>query len=77
MVIMINYCIIMIIMKTIILNIVIMIIICVEFTILNSSKEPLNDLLAELLQPVVDGERIPETGTLVVALAVDNSLFRF
>ena len=73
---MINYCIIMIIMKTIILNIVIMII-CMEFTILNSSKESFNDLLAELLQPVVNGERIPETGTLVVALAVDNSLFRF
>ena len=66
----------MIIMKTIILNIVIMLI-CMEFTILNSSKEPFNDLLAELLQPVVNGERIPETGTLVVALAVDNSLFRF
>ena len=66
----------MIIMKTIILNIVIMII-CMEFTILNSSKESFNDLLAELLQPVVNGERIPETGTLVVALAVDNSLFRF
>ena len=66
----------MIIMKTIILNIVIMLI-CMEFTILNSSKEPFNDLLAELLQPVVNGERIPETGTLVVALAVDNSFFRF
>ena len=66
----------MIVMKTIILNIVIMII-CMEFTILNSSKESFNDLLAELLQPVVNGERIPETGTLVVALAVDNSLFRF
>ena len=73
---MINYCVIMISMKTIILNIVIMII-CMEFTILNASKEPLNDLLAEFLHPVVDGERIPETGTLVVALAVDNSLFRF
>ena len=64
-------------MKTIILNKVIMKTICMEITILNASQEPLNDLLAELLQPVVDGERIPETGTLVVALAVDNSLFRF
>ena len=52
-------------------------IICMEFTILNASQEPFNDLLAELLQPVVNGERIPETGTLVVALAVDNSFFRF
>ena len=68
---MINYC-------AIIVNIVIMImIIHMEFTILNASQEPLNDLLAELLQPVVNGQRIPETGTLVVALAVDNSLFRF
>ena len=64
-------------MKTIILNKVIMKTICMEITILNASQEPLNDLLAELLQPVVNGERIPETGTLVVALAVDNSLFRF
>ena len=64
-------------MKTIILNKVIMKTICMEITILNASLEPLNDLLAELLQPVVDGQRIPETGTLVVALAVDNSLFRF
>ena len=64
-------------MKTIILNKVIMKTICMEITILNASQEPLNDLLAELLQPVVDGERIPETGTLVVALAVDNSFFRF
>ena len=73
---MINYCVIMIIMKTMIVIIVI-IIICMEFTILNASQEPLNDLLAELLQPVVNGQRIPKTGTLVVALAVDNSLFRF
>ena len=72
---MINYCVIS--MKTIILNKVIMKTICMEITILNASQEPLNDLLAELLQPVVNGERIPETGTLVVALAVDNSLFRF
>ena len=72
---MINYCVIC--MKTIILNKVIMKTICMEITILNASQEPLNDLLAELLQPVVDGERIPETGTLVVALAVDNSFFRF
>ena len=64
-------------MKTIILNKVIMKTICMEITILNASQEPLNDLLAELLQPVVNGQRIPETGTLVVALAVDNSLFRF
>ena len=74
---MINYCVIMISMKTIIVNIVIMIIIHMEFTILNASQEPFNDLLAQLLQTVVNGERIPETGTLVVALAVDNSFFRF
>ena len=60
------------------MNIVIIImIIHMEFTILNASQEPFNDLLAQLLQTVVNGERIPETGTLVVALAVDNSLFRF
>ena len=55
----------------------IMIIIQMEITILNASQEPFNDLLAQFFQPVVDGQRIPETGTLVVALAVDNSLFRF
>ena len=46
-------------------------------TILNASKESLNNLLAELVQAVVDGQRVSETGTQVVALAVGNSLLRF
>ena len=44
-------------------------------TILNAIKKPLNNLLAELLQPVINScQRIAESRALVVALAGQNMI---